>query len=154
MLDEYFSSVIVDKINTTSQTDTVYRQSKRKKDKGKDKECETHSSMPCSMTSFCCLMTSYCSGWSGWEDWTLDDMVESRELTLSLRDARWSGSFSSGPSPSDGRSRPGSHTAGSRYTLFRLRGAARHTHTHPLQHRCLPPCALLRKERARSLGYC
>src|SRR4029434_6900351 len=49
------------------------------------RQTHTHSSMPCSMISFCCLMTSYCSGWSGWEDGTLEDTVESMEVNLSLR---------------------------------------------------------------------
>ncbi len=59
--------------------------------------------MPCSMMSFCCLMTSYCSGWS---NWTPEDTVESRELTLSLREERFSWSFPSALSPSAGRSWP------------------------------------------------
>ena len=62
--------------------------------------------MPFSMMSFCCLMTSYCSGWSGCPEGRLDDTLESRELTLSRRPVRWSGSFSSAPSPSDDRSWP------------------------------------------------
>lgn len=67
---------------------------------------KTHRSIPCSIISFCCLMTSYCSGWSGWDCWTPEDTVESRELTLSLREDRWSGSFPSALSPSAGRSWP------------------------------------------------
>lgn len=57
-----------------------------------------HSSMPCSMMSFCCLMTSYCSGWSVWDAGRLEDTVESRELTLSRRPASCSGSLSAPPS--------------------------------------------------------
>lgn len=62
--------------------------------------------MPCSMMSFCCLMTSYCSGWSAWEAVTEEETVESSELMLSLRPACCSGSFISAPSLSDGCSWP------------------------------------------------
>lgn len=54
--------------------------------------------MPCSMMSFCCLMTSYCSGRSVWEAGRLEDTLKSRELILSRRPASCSGSLSAPPS--------------------------------------------------------
>lgn len=66
----------------------------------------TYSSIPCSIISFCCLMTSNCSGSSGTAVWvptlpTPDDTVESKELTL-LRLPPLSRHFPSAISCSDG----------------------------------------------------
>lgn len=50
-------------------------------------QSHTHSSMPCSMISFCCLMTSNCSGSSWTVVWVPRDTVDSMDVTL-LRLAR------------------------------------------------------------------
>lgn len=85
-----------------------------------------HSSMPCSMMSFCCLMTSYCSGWSAWEIGTLEETVESSELMLSRRPVSCSGSFNSPPSLSDGCSWPGINSCTHNNYICRLPTSPEH----------------------------